>query len=308
MGDLDQVVARAQVDLGRAEGEPVALEGGITNRNFRMRFGGADYVLRLCSKDTEVLGIDRTAELAATRAAHEAGVAPAVALFLPEHACLITRFVEGRNVDASELRDPAVLAQVAASIRAVHEGPPFPAAFSAFRSVESCRDETLRRGGTVPADYDVAAALAERIEGALTGPEHEPVPCHNDLLTANFIAAVAPAPRVAIVDWEYAGMGDRFFDLGNLATNNAFSEADDERLLSAYFREPAAGPAFESRFAALRLMRLMSDFREAMWGVVQTVVSELDFDYAAYAAAHFARLHAAASDPRLERWLHDAAP
>jgi thiamine kinase-like enzyme len=308
MGDLDEVIARAQLDLGRHEGEPVALEGGITNRNFRMRFGGTDYVVRLCSKDTEVLGIDREAELAATRAAHEAGVAPAVALFLPEHACLITRFVHGRNVDASELRDPAVVGQVAASIRAVHEGPPFPSAFSAFRSVESCRDETLRRGGTVPADYDVAAALAERIEGALTGPEHEPVPCHNDLLTANFIATGAPTPRIVIVDWEYAGMGDRFFDLGNLSTNNAFSDADDERLLSAYFGEPAAGAAFESRFAALRLMRLMSDFREAMWGVVQTVVSELDFDYTAYAAAHFARLQAAASDLRLERWLHAAAP
>jgi thiamine kinase-like enzyme len=308
MDDLDAVIARAQADLGRAEGEPVALEGGITNRNFRMRFGGTDYVLRLCSKDTEVLGIDRAAELAATRAAHAAGVAPAVALFLPEHACVITQFVDGRNVDASELRAAAVMAQVAASIRAVHEGPRFPAAFSAFRSVESCRDETLRRGGTVPADYDVAAALAERIEGALTGPEHEPVPCHNDLLTANFIAAGAPAPRVVIVDWEYAGMGDRFFDLGNLSTNNAFSDADDAHLLSAYFREPATGPAFESRFAALRLSRVMSDFREAMWGVVQTVLSELDFDYAAYAAAHFARLHAAASDPRLERWLHDAAP
>ncbi|MCW3050383.1 MAG: phosphotransferase [Solirubrobacterales bacterium] len=308
MDDLDEVIARAQADLGPPEGEPVAMEGGITNRNFRMRFGATDYVLRLCSKDTEVLGIDRVAELAATRAAHAAGVAPAVALFLPEHACLITRFVEGRNVDASELRVPAVMAQVAASIRAVHEGPRFPAAFSAFRSVESCRDETLRRGGTVPPEYDVAAALADRIEAALTGPEHEPVPCHNDLLTANFIAAGAPDPRIVIVDWEYAGMGDRFFDLGNLSTNNAFSDADDAVLLSAYFGEPAAGPAFEAHFAALRLMRLMSDFREAMWGVVQTVVSELDFDYAAYAAAHFARLRAAASDPRLERWLRDAAP
>jgi thiamine kinase-like enzyme len=307
MTDLDRVIARAQLDLGAPEGEPVALAGGITNRNFRMRFGGTDYVLRLCSKDTEVLGIDRVAELAATRAAHEAGVAPAVALFLPEQTCLITHFIEGRNVEAFELRDPAIIGQVADSIRAVHEGARFPAAFSAFRSVESCREETLRRGGTVPADYDVAAALAERIEGALTGPEHEPVPCHNDLLTANFIATRAPDPRIAIVDWEYAGMGDRFFDLGNLSTNNAFSDADDERLLRAYFGEPAAAPAFESRFAALRLMRLMSDFREAMWGVVQTVVSELDFDYGAYAAAHFVRLHAAASDPRLERWLHAAA-
>ncbi len=78
-----------------------------------------------------------------------------------------------------------------------------------------------------------------------------------------------------IVDWEYAGMGDPFFDLGNFAVNNELDDADADRLLEAYFGEPAT----PRRQAALNLFRFMSDFREAMWGVVQTSVSELDFDF-----------------------------
>ena len=53
-------------------------------------------------------------------------------------------------------------------------------------------------------------------------------------------------------------------------------------------------------------MRVMSDFREAMWGVVQTAVSELDFDFAGYAAEHFERLRRPAADPRFEGWLEEA--
>ena len=56
------------------------------------------------------------------------------------------------------------------------------------------------------------------------------MPCHNDLLNANFIH---DARGVRIVDWEYAGMGDRYFDLGNLSINNDLREADDERLFSS---------------------------------------------------------------------------
>ena len=105
-----------------------------------------------------------------------------------------------------------------------------------------------------------------------------------------------------IVDWEYAGMGDRYFDLGNLSVNNGFAEADDERLLAAYWGEPCTA----RRFAALRLMRIMSDFREGMWGVVQTAISALDFDFAGYAGEHLERVAAGLADPRLQTWLEDA--
>ena len=97
-------------------------------------------------------------------------------------------------------------------------------------------------------------------------------------------------------------MGDRYFDLGNLSVNNGFDEDDDERLLEAYWDEPCT----PRRFAALRLMRIMSDFREGMWGVVQTAISELDFDFVAYADEHLGRVQAAFADPRVEDWLEEA--
>ena len=285
--------------LGPVTGEPVALEGGITNRNFRVGFGDVDYVVRIVGKNTGLLGIDRDAERRATEAAASVGVGPAVGTFVADHECLVTRFISGRPITAEDLRDPATLAQVAASLRAVHGGPELPVAFSPFRIVEDYPATAVAHGATIPRAYDACARIATRIEAAFQGPEHAPVPCHNDLLTANFID---DGERIRIIDWEYAGMGDRFFDLGNLSINNGLGPADDERLIEAYFQEPAT----PSRVGSLRLMRIMSDFREAMWGVLQSGVSTLDIDYDAYAGEHFDRLRSSAADPGFDRWLQDA--
>jgi thiamine kinase-like enzyme len=293
MPALEAALERLVPALGPLEGEPVALDGGITNRNYRVRLGGGDYVVRLCGKDTAVLGIDREAEARATEVAASLGVGPALVERLPD--ALVTRFISGRSVEAEELR--ARVGEVAATLRALHDGPPVPGRFDSFRVVEAYRDVTRARGGEVPGHYAEAAAAAERIEAVLGG--RPAVPCHNDLLTANFID---DGERLRIVDWEYAGMGERFFDLANLSINNGFSEQEDRALLDAYF-----GGAGDAQFAALRLMRVMSDFREAMWGVVQTVASDLDFDYVAYAGEHFTRLRASAADPRFEDWLGVAA-
>jgi thiamine kinase-like enzyme len=126
-------------------------------------------------------------------------------------------------------------------------------------------------------------------------------PCHNDLLAGNVIRARDDG-RLMIVDWEYAGMGDPRFDLGNLSINNDFDDAADERLLSAYHGEPPT----EAQRAALKLMRVLSDAREGAWGVVQTEVSELDFDFAGYAREHFERLLTTAAQPQFREWLVSA--
>ena len=302
MDDLRVILDRLEPELGELDGEPEVLSGGITNRNLRARLGGNDYVLRLCGKDTEVLSIDRETEVAATRAASAAGVAPEVVRWLPELQVLVTAFVPGRPMEAAELRDPATLAVVAAALRRIHDGPALATAFPTFTLAREYADVALARGGEVPAPaHALALELSERIGAALRDrPGHEPVPCHNDLLTANFLRS---GDELRIVDWEYAGMNDRFFDLGNLAVNNGLSEDDELLLLELYFGEPANG----RRVAALRLMRLMSDVREGMWGVLQRAVSDLDFDYGAYADEHFARLRAGAADPRLEEWIRGAS-
>jgi thiamine kinase-like enzyme len=296
MPELNAIISRLEPDLGPLDGDPQPLDGGITNRNYRVRLGGEDLVLRVCDHGAEVLGIDRTTEEIASRRAAAEGIAPAVVAFLSDVPALVTRWLPGGGLTPEEVRSPSVLPQVAEALRRLHASPALPSPFAVFRLVERQRE----LAAAVPASYDRARALARRIEAVLTGPEHVPVPCHNDLLTANF---VRDGQRVCIVDWEYAGMNDRYFDLGNLSVNNGFGPDDDRALLELYFEEPAT----ERRFAALALMRVISDFREAMWGAVQQVRSDLDFDYAGYADEHFARLDRAAADPRIEEWLAVAA-
>jgi len=286
--------------LGESEGSPEPLDGGITNRNFRARFGGADYVIRVPGKDTSLLEIDREAERFANERAAAVGIAPRVAAMLTDPPCLVTAFVEGEGQTPEQLRRPERLREVAAALRAFHgSGGELPTSFDSFRIVETYAATASERGGAPPAAYERALEHARAVEAALRGPEHEPVPCHDDLLAANFIAGRG---QLWIVDWEYAGMGDRYFDLANFAVNNELGEAAEEALLGHYFGEPAT----PRRLAALRLMRFMSDFREAMWGVVQRAVSELDFDFAGYAERHFDRMLETAGDPRFAVWLEEA--
>jgi thiamine kinase-like enzyme len=298
---LADTLERLVPQLGALEGEPLPLEGGITNRNYVARLGGERYVIRLPGKDTGLLEIDRVAERGANEAAARAGVGPAVAAMLEDPPCLVTRFVEGRAMSAAGLRETGALAEVGALLRALHEsGERVASTFSAFRIVETYAERARGRGAEVPGAYDRAHAMAARIEAALAGAEAEPVLCHNDLLAANFLRS---PDGIRIVDWEYAGMGDRYFDLGNFAVNNELDAQQEGAFLVAYF----GGPSGAGRLAALRLMRFMSDFREAMWGVLQGTLSDLDFDFAAYAGKHFDRLDAAAADPRFEGWLEEAS-
>jgi thiamine kinase-like enzyme len=299
--ELTEAVARLSALLGPREGGVRRLEGGITNRNFRVNFGGTDYVVRLPGKDTELLGIDREAERLATKKAAELGLGPKVGAMLDHPPCLVTCFVESREVTAAELREPGTVDEVAGALRGFHgSGLELPTDFYVSQIADEYAEVSQARGGTLPDAFQHARDSARKVVKAVRkSGEHQPVPCHNDLLTANFLH---DGQHLVVVDWEYAGMGDPFFDLGNFAVNNELGDADEERLLAAYFGEPATA----QRIAGLKLFRFMSDFREAMWGVVQTTVSDLEFDFGAYADKHFKRMAETSEDERFRRWLKEA--
>jgi thiamine kinase-like enzyme len=299
--ELTEVVARVAALLGPREGAVKALDGGITNRNFRVRFGGTDYVVRLPGKRTQLLGIDREAECIANKAAAELGIAPKVAALLSEPSALVTAFVSGREMRADELREPETIAEVAHDLRQLHDsGTELPTGFDSFRLVEQYAEIGREHGSEPPDGYDEALKVAHAIERDIGGqPGHEPVPAHNDLLPANFLRE---GTRMQLIDWEYAGMGDRWFDLGNFAVNNELDDDQEALLLEAYFGEPPD----DRKRATLKLFRFMSDFREGMWGVVQAGVSELDFDFRDYAQKHFDRLEKTRTDPRFEGWIEEA--
>ena len=297
----DVLPAGLEEQLGAPESAPVPLGGGITNHNLRVRYGGRDVVVRLAGKDTNLLGIDRACEREATAAAAAVGVGPRVLAYLDDPPTLVTEFLPGRVMTQADLGKPDMIAEVAVTLWEVHGIRPLRNRFSAWDVVDTYARTASERGGGVPGTFGDLLEGSRRIQAAIdpAHPEHAPVPCHNDLLPANLIH---DDEAMRIVDWEYAGMGNRYFDLGNLSVNNAFNEAGDEWLLECYWGEPCT----RGRLATLRLMRIMSDLREAMWGVVQQAVSELDFDFAEYAQEHFERVRAGFADPRFGVWLEDA--
>jgi thiamine kinase-like enzyme len=302
-GELrDQLVGAMQrvPELASVELTLTALSGGITNRNFLVTVASRRdrYVIRLAGNDTHLLGISREVEHAATVAAAGVGVGPEVTAFIRPEGYLVTRFIEGTPVSDDAVHQAATQRRVGESLRRIHDGPPIPGLFIPFRIVEAYRLLAAARGVPIPPEYEVAESFARRIELACLTNPIEMRPCHNDLLNANFID---DGTRIRIVDWEYAGMGDPFFDLGNFSVNHGLTPDEDAEVLRAY-----EGDVRPDRLARLTLMRTMSDFREAMWGVLQQGISTLDVDFVDYAGEHFERLIQNATSPLFERALRDA--
>ncbi len=278
--------------------ELTALHGGITNTNYVAVVDGVSLVVRVPGERTELLGIDRANEAEAARRAAELGIGPAVVGELPEIGTLITELVPGRHLEPTPFTHR--LDDVVRLLRLFHDSGPLHGAFPIHRVVEWHARDASSYGVVPPVSYGLLHQQSRRIEAAFAAAPLPAVPCHNDLLPGNVLFEEA-GPHVWLLDFEYAGMNDRFFDLGNLSVNCGLDAAGDEQLLRLYF-----GEVTPSRMARLQLMKVMSEFREGMWAVVQKAISTLDTDFVAYANERLDNCKRLAGRPQFEQWLIDA--
>ena len=272
-----------------------ALRGGITNTNYHVNTATGDFVLRISGERTHRLGIDRQVEHAASSSAAAAGISPAVVHLIEPEGYLVTNFIAGRMPPPEELRSGRWLAEIGAVLRRVHALPAVGAHFSGIAVVRRYAQLARGAGAEFPANFDSLLAALGTLERALARRAFVGCMCHNDLLNGNFL--VDAHGRLYLLDWEYAGMGDPFFDLGNFSAHHELLPEHDRQLLAAYGALEAAD------VARLNLMKIVSDFREAMWGVLQSAISELDFDFREYASTYFGRVALRLQDPALSAWL-----
>ncbi len=289
---LDDVITRMGWQ-DRTDVVVAPLGGGITNLNYRVQAGDRSVVVRLPGRDSEQLGIDRRCEWACNVAAHTSGVAPEVIAFFEDTGILVTRFVVGHEIAPDEMHRPPMLHRVADTLRRYHEGPDFPGTFSPFQTVRDYLAFSAPRGAPFPERFAWMVEQANCIESAI-GSTAAPRPCHNDLLQANFID---DGRRLWIIDWEYAAMGDVFFDFGNFAVHHQLTDDEEGVLLAAYFGHVTPGAV-----ARLKLMKIISDLREAMWAMVQVTISAIDYDFVGYGRKHFDRYTMQLQDPRVPAW------
>ncbi|MBN8630204.1 MAG: phosphotransferase family protein [Rhodobacterales bacterium] len=276
---LDPVARALALPIWQAGATAVPLGGGITNLNVLVTDAKRRAVVRI-GDDIPVHQIMRFNELAASRAAHAAGISPGVIHHEP--GALVIDFVDGRTMAAADLRSQDALEQALALVMHAHRDIPRhlrgPAltfwVFQVVRDYAATLEEGKSRHRAVLPDLMDEAVALEQAVGRI-----EMVFGHNDLLPSNFLH---DGQRMWLIDWDYAGWGSPLFDLGGLAANSGLDRAQEGWMLEAYFGAPPDA-ALWRRYLA---MKAAAALREAMWSMVQEAHSQLDFDYKAYTAEY----------------------
>lgn len=274
-------------------GEPQRL-GGLTNLVFRV---GA-HCLRIPGKGTEEY-IDRENEEVAARDAARAGVSPALEYSDPKSGLMVTRYIEGGvTMTAERFRSVAgAPARAGLAFRKLHDSDAvFPFRFELFSMIDDYLKILSTKDVALPAGYHDVVREAARVRAALDAHPARIVACHCDPLCENFIDT---GERMWIVDWEYSGMNDPMWDLGDLAVEGSFDQRQEDEMLAAYFGgEPR--PAERGRVV---IYKAMCDLLWTLWGLIQLANGNPADDFRAYADGRFARCKALMETPDFARHL-----
>jgi thiamine kinase-like enzyme len=273
------------------------LPGGITNRNYTFDYRGITYVVREPGERTGLLGIDRAHEAQAAHRAAQLELGPPIAAVLDGVGTLITELVDGVHLDGAAFIDR--LPEVVELVLRFHGSGSLGGDFPIHRVVEWHANDAVAHGVPLPSTWELLHDVSQQIEEAFAASPEELVPSHNDLLPGNLLFSPS---RTWLLDYEYAGMNDRYFDLGNLSVNSGFDADADAELLRCYF-----GTVTDRSSARLQLMKIMSEFREGMWAVVQQAISTLDTDFKSYADERLSHCVHLATSHRVEDLLSAAA-
>jgi thiamine kinase-like enzyme len=302
---IDKAIAKVPFLADSKNIKKIPLSGGITNLNFKIEADGKAYVIRLAGEGTDLLGIKRDVEHAANKAAGELGIAPEIMYFIEPEGYIVTRFIVGKPIPANVIKQPDYLARVAGKIRLFHRhAPKLMGEFNVFHRVEMLTRISKSNGSKFPRDWDWIMQKMNEARQALEKDPYPPTPCHDDLLNLNWLEEDVPGEigEIRLLDWEYAGMGDIFFDLANFSHHHRLNEEQARFFLNEYFGEVTL-----KQYARLRLMWPMSELHEAMWGTTQTGISKLEEDFQGYADLWFGRFREHVTDYRWEQWLKDVA-
>ncbi len=295
---LDAVLAYLPA-LAGAPREVLALEGGLTNFNFKVTTPERTVVVRLSSSDGDLLAIDREAEHANSLRAARSGAAPAVVDFLPDDHALVVEWVEGRTLDATDLHDSAMLTRVADVCRTLHAGPRFLGDFDMFAVQQRYLRIVRERGFRLPDRYLELLPQTDRIAAALAVRAGPTVPCNNDLLAANFID---DGSRLWVIDYEYGGNNDPAFELGNIWQESDLTLDELEHLVDAY-----VGHRLRHQVARARLLGVMARYGWTLWASIQAEASPIDFDFWSWGLAKYELAVADLAGPDLDDLLDEAA-
>ncbi|WP_421695960.1 phosphotransferase [Aestuariivirga sp.] len=276
--------------------------GGLTNLVFQVSDGKDNYVLRFPGKGTEEY-INRTNEAQAAVEAANSGVSPDVLHADPATGVMVTRFLEDA-VTMSPAKFKSIRgapARAGEVFRRLHNsGATFNFRFELFSMIDDYLKVLTTKDIDLPEGYHDVVREAAAVRAAL---DTNPLPltaCHCDPLCENFLDT---GSRMWLVDWEYSGMNDPMWDLGDLAIEGAFSPQQEEEMIAAYFGG-VPSPFDRGRIV---IYKAMCDLLWTLWGLIQHANKNPVDDFWVYSLNRFERCKALMATPDFDRHVEAVA-
>lgn len=270
--------------------------GGLTNLVHRVDLGTKSVIVRIPGDGTEAY-IDRAVEAHNAYAAARAGVSPDVVYADAESGLMITQTVpniETMTADLFKSRTGAPGRAGKALAKLHTSGEVFQFRFELFAMIDDYLKVLSTKDVALPDGYHDVVAAAGPVKEVLAQANLPLAPCHCDPLCENFLD---DGNVMWIVDWEYSGMNDPLWDLGDLSVEAGMDTAQDAEMMMAYFgREPT-----DAEQGRMVIYKAMCDLLWTLWGLIQLANDNQAEDFWAYATGRFARCQALMQDDSFSR-------
>jgi thiamine kinase-like enzyme len=261
------------------------LSGGITNKLYRIRSKKGDYTVRIYGDKTDLF-INRENEAHTIQEMSKIGVCSNLVKFLPEIGVTIVEFIGDCTVLTNDhFLDEALYDKILEPVRKVHmSGVTLKKIFNPLLEIMKM-SAILKRLDVRYPEFDIEGTIERlvKLSSIIHIPDSEYTPCHNDLLADNFLLIHEDALDtyrypVYIIDWEYAGMAPRYYDIADMFQEILVPRDAEEKIVEAYCQ----GENFERNLFFIDLFKPFPDIYWFLWSLIQQNISKIDFDYYNY--------------------------
>ena len=283
------------IDQDRIAVKP--LHGGIINRNFKVDCPKGTFVVRLAGT-LSVDIVSRHEEAVNAKIASDAGVGAELLYYDETAGNMVVPFLPGETMSGEIFRtDDDRLVRAAQAIRRLHDnGTPFASNGEVFAKIAHYRNIMGDKSLPEFDGFDAAMREAEPTREVLANQDLPRRPCHIDTLAENFIDVDG---RMYIIDYEFAGNTDPFWDLGEFAIETGIDDDRLVRFLTAYLeREPT-----DAEIGRAVVYKALNDL---MWPLPALIIAAGDdpvIDYYEYARTRLARCREAMAGEAYARSL-----
>jgi thiamine kinase-like enzyme len=261
------------------------LSGGITNKLYRIQSEKGDYTVRIYGDKTDLF-INRDYEAHAIREMSKIGVSSNIIKYMPEKGVTIVEFISDSIVLTNDhFLDKSLYPKIVDPIRKIHEsGIQLKKVFNPLTEVKKMFTILNNLKVEYP-EFDIAGTLErlEKLTKIINIPESKYLACHNDLLADNFILINEDARHkydspMYLIDWEYAGMAPRYYDIADMFQEILVPREAEKGIVAEYCN----GVNFDRTLFFVDLYKPFPDIYWFLWSLIQLNISKITFDYYNY--------------------------